>query len=311
MELDLKENSNSPKKTKRFQLHAKNFFLTYPRCLLEKKDVQEFLLSLVGCDYMLIARELHQDGTPHIHVLLTLKKKLNVRSTTYFDIAGYHGNYQVARDSDDVITYLNKSDTNPLQYGEYIGNSQSAVQKRALKNKQMLSMPTTELVDSGLIHISQYKQVKEAIQMYKVDKIEVPDYMPKTCIWIYGATGIGKSRYVRDHYSGSTFYKSQNKWWCGYNCEKVILIDDFDMGGQCLGHYLKIWGDCYSFNAEVKGSVVKPVYDKFFITSQYLPRSIWCAGDDQTKWDNEMREAIERRFKIMTIEDGKLVPYEN
>jgi len=308
MELDLKE---SPKKSKAFRLSGRNLFLTYPKCLLEKIHVQEFLLSLVGCEYMLVARELHQDGTPHIHVFLTLNKKLNTTSAKYFDIAGYHGNYQTARDSDDVIEYLKKSDKEPLSYGQYVGNSQTAVQKRAVKNRQMLSMPPHELVDKGLIHISQYKQVKEAIQMYHVDKIEVPEYMPKECIWIYGKTGIGKSRYIRDNYSGQFFNKPMNKWWCAYECQRIVLIDDFDMGGQCLGHKLKTWADCYSFTAEVKGSVVKPVIDKFFVTSQYLPRDIWCPGDDQTKWDNEMREAIERRFKIMTVEDGKLIPYDN
>lgn len=311
MELDLKETLSNSKKAKGFRLQGKNLFLTYPKCLLEKKDVQEFLLSLVGCDFMLIARELHLDGTPHIHVFLTLKKKMNVKVPSFFDIAGYHGNYQTARDSDDVIAYINKSDKEPLIYGEYVGNSQTAVQKRAIKNKQMLSMPTHELVDTGLINIVQYKQVKEAIQMYQIDKILVPDYMPKTCIWIYGATGIGKSRYVRDNHPGAVFFKSQNKWWCGYNSEKIVLIDDFDMGGQCLGHYLKIWGDCYSFNAEIKGSNVKPVFDMFYITSQYLPREIWCPGDDQTKWDEQMREAIERRFKVMTVKDRVLVPYDN
>lgn len=308
MELDLKE---SPKKSKPFRLSGKNLFLTYPKCLLEKIHVQEFLLSLVGVEFMLIARELHQDGTPHIHVFMTLNKKINTTSVKYFDIAGYHGNYQTARDSDDVIEYLKKSDKEPLSYGQYVGNSQTAVQKRAAKNKQMLSLPLHELVDTGLIHISQYKQVKESIQLYKVDKVSVPDYMPKECIWIYGKTGIGKSRYIRDNYGGQTFFKSMNKWWCGYEGQPTVLIDDFDMGGQCLGHYLKIWADCYSFNAEVKGSVVKPVIKNFFITSQYLPRDIWCHGEDQTKWDDEMRDAVERRFKIMTIVNGQLVSYEN
>jgi len=308
MELDLKE---QPKRIKAFRLCGKNLFLTYPKCLLEKIHVQEFILSLVGVEYMLVARELHQDGTPHIHVFLTLKKKLDTTSAKYFDIAGYHGNYQTARDSDDVIAYLNKSDTEPLSYGQYVGNSQTAVQKRALKNKQMLSMSPYELVDNGLIHISQYKQVKEAIQMYKVDKIQVPERQPKECIWIYGKTGIGKSRYIRDNYAGQFFNKPMNKWWCNYECQKIVLIDDFDLGGYCLGHNLKLWSDCYSFNAEVKGSVVKPVITHFFVTSQYLPRDIWCQGDDKSKWDNEMREAIERRFKIMTVLDGQLVPYDN
>jgi len=74
---------------------------------------------------------------------------------------------------------------------------------------------------------------------------------------------------------------------------------------------LKVFNQIDTRRINFNPAFVKPVIDKFFVTSQYLPRDIWCPGDDQTKWDNEMREAIERRFKIMTVEDSKLVPYDN
>ena len=255
---------------------------------------------------MLVARELHADGNPHLHVFLTCKKKFDTCKADFFDLGDYHGNYQVARNSDDVIDYCRKADPTPLTFGVYVGNNQSVVQKRALANKALLEKPLPELVDEGLIHISMYKKMKESITMYKLDKVVVPDYMPKKCYWIYGKTGCGKSRYVRDNHPNSCFFKPQNKWWDGYNGETVVLIDDFDMQGACLGHYLKIWADCYSFVAEVKGNTIKPIINTFYITSQYLPRDIWCPGSDQTKWDMELRLAVERRFEIVTPVNGKL-----
>jgi len=314
IDLDLVEEpqkKNNSRKTGVFRLAGKNLFLTYPRCELERKDLGELLLSKVGVDYMIVCRELHEDGFPHLHVLMTLKKKFETRSPTYFDVAGYHGNYQTARVSDDVREYITKYDTHPWEHGFYSGNNHSKVQKRAIENKLLLSKPLNELVDEGVVHLSQYKQYKEAIQSYKLDSIHVPEYMPKKAIWIFGSTGIGKSRYIRDNFPGQAYFKAQNKWWDGYSGQSVVLIDDFDHHGACLGHYLKIWGDCYSFGAEVKGGTLRPVYDHLFITSQYLPRDIWCPGTDESKWDQEMRSAIERRFKIMTIEDGQLVEYYN
>jgi len=132
--------------------------------------------------------------------------------------------------------------------------------------------------------------------------------MPKDCIWITGAPGIGKSRYVRDNFD-KVYLKPQNKWWDGYKQETVILLDDFDLGGHFLGHYLKIWGDCYPFNAEIKGSTCVPVYDKFFITSNYLPSDIFCQGNDISRHDPMIVEAITRRFKLMTVKDGVLIEY--
>jgi hypothetical protein len=311
IDLELNENSEPhPKKVpnQKFRLQGRNFFLTYPKCLLYKEEAQQHILAIVACDYVLIAQEQHKDGTPHLHVFITTTKKVSTKLSTYFDIGGCHGNYQTARDSDDVIAYLNKSDMSPLSHGEYIGNKQSVVQKRALQNKLLLSKPLHELVDDGVVHLSQYKYMQQAINLYTLDKTKVPDYMPKKCIWIYGSTGIGKSRYIRDTHPNQVYYKSQNKWWDGYTNEKIVLIDDFDMAGQCLGHLLKIWSDCYSFNAEVKGTTIKPIVEMFYITSQYLPRDIWCSGPPE-KHDDQMRQAVERRFTIMTIEDGQLINY--
>lgn len=302
------------KKTKRdtFRAQGKNFFLTYPKCDMSKQDAAENLQHKLALDYLLIAREMHQDGTPHLHALLRAKKKANIKNASFFDLAFFHGNYQTARDTDAVKEYIEKSDKEPLEIGVYESNKQSEVQKRALANKQILTEPLPKLVDKGEISIYSYKLLRESVMLYNLDKLEVPEYMPKKCYWIYGKTGIGKSRWVRTKFPGQFYEKPQNKWWDGYTGQKVVLLDDYDLKGDCLGHNLKIWADCYSFTAEIKGGTIRPVIEYFIITSQYLPKDIFCQGKDETKWDYEMKEAIERRFSIMTIENGHdLVDYKN
>lgn len=305
MDLKKQEETFLGKKTARnFRLQGKNFFLTYPQCPLEKEDAANMLKHKADIDYLLIARESHQDGTPHLHALLTSKKKLSVKNPLFFDLGSYHGNYQTAKSTDDVRGYILKSDTQPYEEGVYLSNKQSEVQKRALDNKKILETPLPKLVDAGDISIYSYKLLRESKLLYELDKIVVPEYMPKQCFWIYGKTGIGKSRWVRTNFPGQFYEKPQNKWWDGYTGQKVVLLDDFDLKGECLGHYLKIWGDCYSFTAEVKGGTIRPVIEYFIITSQYLPRDIFCQGTDEAKWDNELRLAIERRFTVVTIANG-------
>lgn len=291
-------------KPKRFKLQSKNFFLTYPKCELTREDLAENLEHKLALDYVLIAKEAHEDGTPHLHALITAKEKATVTNARFFDVANYHGNYQTARNNGDVRSYIIKYDREYLEKGQFLSNAPTEVQGRAMENKLLLTKPLPQLVDDGDISIYSYKSIRESRMLYQLDSIKVPEYMPKECWWIVGSTGIGKSRYVRTNFPGKFYEKPQNKWWDGYTGQEIVLLDDFDLRGEGLGHHLKIWADCYSFTAEIKGGTVRPFLTHFIITSQYTPQQIWCQGTDQSKWDTELVKAIERRFKLKTIENG-------
>lgn len=319
--LDLRSESNEDNNDKKprkygFRLQGKSMILTYPQCDVTKEHAMLQLKRIRDPFYVCVSQERHEDGNPHLHAFVQYSEKQTYYKKTCFDIMNeseriiYHGNYQTAKYSDAARNYVMKDD-NFIEHGLYQSNNQSSVQKRAQENKRILETALPELVNNGEISIYSYQALRTAKNLYTLDSLVVPDYMPKECIWIYGSTGIGKSRYIRDNHGGQFFSKSQNKWWDGYNGEKIVLIDDFDLKGEHLGHYLKIWADCYSFTAEIKGGSIKPVIDKLYITSQYLPRDIWCQGNDQEKWDNELRKAVERRFTIMTIDtDGRtLIKY--
>lgn len=302
------EQKKASRKNK-FRLSSKSVFLTYPKCKMSKENALKSLKSKKEPTYICVSHEKHEDNTDHLHALIQYSDKFVTYNAKYFDLEdeddaiAYHGNYQGAKDASNVLNYI-KKDKDFLEEGVFLSNAQSDLQKRAAANKMILETPLHELVDSGHISLFNYQQLRQAKNLYTLDRIKVDEYMPKTCLWIYGKSGIGKSRWVRANHSGF-YFKAQNKWWDGYNGERVVLIDDFDHSGSALGHLLKIWADCYSFSAEIKGGTIKPVIDTFIITSQYLPKDIWCKGDKTENHDPELVEAIERRFKIKTIaKDG-------
>lgn len=134
----------------------------------------------------------------------------------------------------------------------------------------------------------------------KSDYAKVPDDLnwahgDPPNIWVYGSTGTGKSRYIRDNplYKG-LFIKPLNKWWNNYQNEPYVLIEDIGKEHACLGSHLKIWADRYGFRAEDKFGtrVLRP--QAILITSNYHPNEIWI--------DNQISEPLERRFKFVYLE---------
>lgn len=138
------------------------------------------------------------------------------------------------------------------------------------------------------VYIKYYRTLK-AIAMDNMNK--PTDKTAPTGIWIFGAPGVGKSFYARQHYGSSLYLKAQNKWWDGYQGEKNVLLDDFDC--KALGHYIKIWADAYAFMAECKGSSIQIRPDNFIITSNYMPEDIF---DDPV-----LAAAVRRRFYFITL----------
>ena len=96
--------------------------------------------------------------------------------------------------------------------------------------------------------------------------------------FIFGAPGTGKTslaldfaRLVADNDNVFAFYKKgPNKWWDGYHGQKTVVMDEADPESWAdLESLLKVWGDRYSFVAEVKGGSRKILPEWFIVTSNY------------------------------------------
>lgn len=111
--------------------------------------------------------------------------------------------------------------------------------------------------------------------------------------WIWGAPGLGKSRIARLENPGC-YVKSHNKWFLGYKDEDVVLYDDLDKSeGSWIGPFLKAWADHYPFPSETKGDGAMLRPKRIIVTSNYSIEDVFT--------DNELQEAIKRRFKVRHI----------
>ncbi|AJD07521.1 replication-associated protein [Sewage-associated circular DNA virus-37] len=96
-----------------FRVSAKSFIITYPRCDVDKEVILQWFqdhFMLLGCR---VARELHADGTPHIHVVFHIANTFQTRNARYFDIGDHHPNVQSTRGLPASYAYVAKD-------GDYI-----------------------------------------------------------------------------------------------------------------------------------------------------------------------------------------------
>ncbi|AAF75536.1 AC1 [Tobacco leaf curl Yunnan virus-[Y3]] len=119
---------------KRFEIQAKNYFLTYPQCSLTKEEALSQLQALetpTNKKYIKICRELHEDGSPHLHVLIQFEGKYVCTNNRFFDLvsptrsAHFHPNIQGAKSSSGVKSYIDK-DGDTLEWGEFQIDGRSA-----------------------------------------------------------------------------------------------------------------------------------------------------------------------------------------
>lgn len=98
----------SPTVTKKFNLYARNLFLTYPQCTADPTVVLERIklwsMQKVSVVWAIVAQEHHQDGSLHLHCCVHLKKKRHFRKAACLDfLTQKHGNYRSCRNLQDVV----------------------------------------------------------------------------------------------------------------------------------------------------------------------------------------------------------------
>ena len=95
----------------RFRLRCKKLFLTYPQCTTDKDVVLQNIKNFFeeSLEWVVVSRELHADGQPHIHCAIALKKKIDLRGSSCLDvIANKHGNYRSMLKVVKCLEYVTK-----------------------------------------------------------------------------------------------------------------------------------------------------------------------------------------------------------
>lgn len=102
---------NPPRnRKKKERIRAKKFFLTFPQCEVEPQlALTRLIFKFPNLKWVIVAKEAHADGTPHLHLVFWLAKAVHYSRADFWNfIALKHGNYQVVRKIVKVVKYVTK-----------------------------------------------------------------------------------------------------------------------------------------------------------------------------------------------------------
>lgn len=223
-----------------FRLAARYVFLTYARCETDKEELGRHLEEL-GATSGIVAREAHEDGTPHLHAIIDWGAKRNVKDPRKFDYEGVHPNIQAVRNVKSTEKYIRKEDDEPYCWGSTF--DEGALVKGLLEQKTRHGAHMYLLQQIGMHpRFNTWMNVWDArprevnpieiqprewwVQVPKEPELITDGGRPRG-LWLKGPPECGKTRYVENTYRDRhMFYVSGPKGFQGYNGEDVLVFDD-------------------------------------------------------------------------------------
>ncbi|AKZ17027.1 replication-associated protein [Tomato chlorotic mottle Guyane virus] len=161
---------------KRFRINAKNYFLTYPHCSLYKDEALSQLKAIntpTNKLFIKIARELHEDGQPHLHVLLQFEGKFCCTNNRLFDLVSpsrsthFHPNIQAAKSSSDVKSYVDK-DGDTVEWGTFQVDGRSARGGSQSANDSYAKVLNAKTIDQALLILREEQPKDYVIQHHNI-----------------------------------------------------------------------------------------------------------------------------------------------
>jgi hypothetical protein len=248
----------------------RNWFITCNNYTEHEKE----LALTHQAKYILVADEVGDSGTPHLHLYI---EYANNKTFSSVKKLFPRSNIQVAKGSAaDNKNYLSKC---KLIREEGAPKQQQGARTDIVAVKDMIKEGST-LRD--VIEIStSYQSIKiaEKLVVYYEPK---RDWLPDVR-WYYGPTGTGKTRTAYDElkalYGDVYFAMDTVNWWQGYDAHQGVIIDDIRKD-FCKFHVLLRLLDRYPYQVETKGGSRQLVARTMIITCPVPPQELYDTRED-------------------------------
>lgn len=177
------------------------------------------------------------------------------------------------------LSYCSKEDPSPFQKGEMPqpgrrNDIHDVVDK--LRSGRTLESIVEDPGDSSIVPIIKYQKGFQWVASI----LTKPRSEPPTVVWLYGTTGVGKTRCAFE--LGSLLgddvppwtSSGSLRWFDGYRGQPVAIFDDLRTKHAPFHQLLRLL-DRYPCNVEIKGSTVNWNPHWIFVTAPKSPEEMW------------------------------------
>jgi len=260
------------------------------------------ILSKLGdtTKYFIVGKEVGDSGTPHLQGYCQFKKQY--RLTQVKNLIGGRAHLEVAKGNGSHNRVYCSKGNDYYEHGETPPERNA---NKKSKNRDELAGEWRTALGSGRSGLAKFADDNPGVYWWSRHTLlrnsmgHAPaESRPNIRVrWIYGAPGVGKSKFAHEELPEAYIKEPRTKWWNGYLFEKTVIIDDFGPKGIDINHLLR-WFDRYKCYVETKGDMCALCADNFIVTSNFHPESVF-AGDDGTH--HPQTAALMRRIELIKM----------
>lgn len=259
-------------------------------------DEHEAQLRELKCQYIVYGREVGEQGTPHLQGYVRFQHQKTMKAAhkgmppSHLEIKKGTPAQAIAYCKKDGDVYeRGEPPKTPKDGGQMEKDRWKEINKRAREgDEEWLQENEPRVYHTGLATFRSHKKPRTDVMTYADS--DTPHE------WWVGPTGTGKSKKLWEDHPG--FYpKEQNKWWCNYNGQEVVAIEEASPKTmEHLASRLKVWADRYPFPGEIKGGRIEGMRPaKLLVLSNYTIEECFPNPEDS--------EPLKRRFKVIRFGD--------
>jgi len=229
------------------------------------------------CNWMIVGRETGEGGTPHLQGACLLSQQMSlsaIKRTRGFSRAHIE---QMRGSPADNKEYCSKEDPAPFEKGEMPKpgkrNDLNDIATRIIDGQSLRQL--AEDVEGAVAIIKYHKGLTALRSMQTPTRTE-----PPTVLWLYGATGTGKTRSAvnfAERYpcpDGYWMSLDSGQWFDGYMGQRVVILDDYRTSFCKFSMLLRLL-DRYTISVPIKGAYVPWVPSIIFITAPKKAADMW------------------------------------